>query len=54
MNLKIRLGKRKTVGPYAHYPQFISMGFKLNWADGVGPLKPILPGHDWIMVERLS
>ncbi|GJJ16088.1 hypothetical protein Clacol_010367 [Clathrus columnatus] len=48
--LKERLKPR--AGPYTCYPLSISMS-SIKWADGVGPLKPILPGHDWVMLERL-
>lgn len=50
--LKGRLKPRR--GPFARYPLTISMGRQIDWANGVGPHAFILPGHDWVMLERLS
>ncbi|GJJ16183.1 hypothetical protein Clacol_010463 [Clathrus columnatus] len=48
--LKGRLKPR--AGPYACYPLSISMS--IDWADGVKPLRAILPGHDWSMLKKLK
>jgi len=40
---------RLPLNEYAHYPSNLSMS--IEWPAGVGPLKSILPQHDWSMWE---
>ncbi|GJJ06912.1 hypothetical protein Clacol_001108 [Clathrus columnatus] len=47
-----RRGGRATTGPYAYYPSSLSL-LPNEWPHGVGSLKPILPEHDWALLEKL-